>query len=248
MYTLFDVGSAVWVLCAPRMLPKSGDNVQSLQALRDNRVTFSENSTTHCNKSRSIGPRLLFELSCGRALFTRGRHTTYLLPFWCRDSFYPQPLGRQKSLKRVGDCSNAPQFLRFAVTWKQALISRFCSSALGPIRHRRDALRAGGATRRERWRLALSSRMAISLGSASKMPPLEGQRKSTGDRRAGQRGWEYDAMQIFLDPSCMRFNENANAAMCTGARLCLDGDVHVLAERDQQAHQALAGEVCKVAR
>ena len=107
---------------------------------------LSENSTTHCNKSRSIGPRLLFELSWGRALFTRGRHTTYLLPFWCRDSFYPQPLGRQKSLKRVGDCSNAPQFLRSAVTWKQALISRFCSSALGPIRHRRDALRAGGAT------------------------------------------------------------------------------------------------------
>ena len=87
--------------------------------------------------------------------------------------------------------------------------------------------------------------MAISLGSASKKPALEGQRKSTGDRRAGQRGWEYDAMQIFLDPSCMRFNENANAAMCTVARLCLDGDVHVLAERDQQAHQALAGEVCE---
>lgn len=43
--------------------------------------------------------------------------------------------------------------------------------------------------------------------------------------------------------SSMRFTENANAAVFAVARLRPDGDLHVLAERDQKTHQALAGKI-----
>jgi hypothetical protein len=41
----------------------------------------------------------------------------------------------------------------------------------------------------------------------------------------------------------MRFAENANAPVRTVARLCPDGDIHVLSERGQEPHQALARKV-----
>jgi hypothetical protein len=41
----------------------------------------------------------------------------------------------------------------------------------------------------------------------------------------------------------MRFAENTNAPVRRMARLCLDSDIHVLSERGQEPHQALARKV-----
>src|SRR5882757_6510833 len=48
---------------------------------------------------------------------------------------------------------------------------------------------------------------------------------------------------FFAGSSRVRFANNTDAALSTVARLRPDRDFHVLAERSQEAHQALAGEV-----
>ncbi len=94
--------------------------------------------------------------------------------------------------------------------------------------------------------LAPSLRMIASMPGRSNSRGIRTAPVSTVLKKLAARGGygafgdTKDGAIFFAESSCLRFTDDANAAVSTVAWLRSDRDVHVLAERGQEAHQALA--------